>query len=106
LTCCQNSTQASRAPGQSTFWIGIILLLAAQRGGIETVLIPEQNRKDLAEIPDQIKKKLDIRPVRWIDQVLEAALTRMPMPNETTPSGDVGLIEKKKRSGKGKNLAH
>lgn len=81
-------------------------LLAAQRGGIETVLIPEQNRKDLAEIPDQIKKKLDIRPVRWIDQVLEAALVRMPMPNETTPSGDVSLIEKKKRSGKGKNLAH
>ncbi|MFI9652557.1 endopeptidase La [Guyparkeria halopsychrophila] len=81
-------------------------LLAAQRGGIETVLIPEQNRKDLVEIPDQIKKKLDIRPVRWIDQVLEAALVRMPMPNETTPPGDVGLIEKKKRSGKGKNLAH
>ncbi|MFW6323040.1 MAG: S16 family serine protease, partial [Guyparkeria sp.] len=78
----------------------------AQRGGIETVLIPEQNRKDLVEIPDQIKKKLDIRPVRWIDQVLEAALVRMPMPNETTPSGDVALIEKKKRSGKGKNLAH
>lgn len=81
-------------------------LLAAQRGGIETVLIPEQNRKDLAEIPDQIKKKLDIRPVRWIDQVLETALVRMPIPNEAGPSGEVGLIEKKKPAGKGKNLAH
>ncbi len=81
-------------------------LLAAQRGGIQTVLIPEQNRKDLAEIPDQIKKKLDIRPVRWIDEVLELALVRMPMPNESTPAGDVGLIEKKKRGGKGKSIAH
>ncbi|MDG4866502.1 endopeptidase La [Guyparkeria sp. 1SP6A2] len=81
-------------------------LLAAQRGGIQTVLIPEQNRKDLAEIPDQIKKKLDIRPVRWIDQVLELALVRMPMPNDSTPAGDVGLMEKKKRGGKGKSIAH
>jgi len=80
-------------------------LLAAQRGGIETVLIPEQNRKDLVEIPEQIKKKLDIRPVRWIDEVLELALTRMPMPNDQA-AGDVGLIEKKKRGGKGKTMAH
>ncbi|MGM0516817.1 MAG: endopeptidase La [Pseudomonadota bacterium] len=80
-------------------------LLAAQRGGIQTVLIPEQNRKDLVEIPDQIKKKLDIRPVRWIDEVLESALTRMPMPNEGA-AGDGALIEKKKRGGKGKAMAH
>ncbi len=81
-------------------------LLAAQRGGIQTVLIPEQNRKDLTEIPDQIKKKLDIRPVRWIDEVLELALVRMPMPTDSTPAGDVGLMEKKKRGGKGKSIAH
>ena len=55
-------------------------LLAAGRGGIKTVLIPEENVKDLAEIPDEIKNRLDIRPVRWIEQVLEAALERQPMP--------------------------
>ena len=53
-------------------------LLAAQRGGIKTVLIPEENTKDLAEIPDNIKNKLDIHPVKWIDQVLEMALERKP----------------------------
>jgi len=53
-------------------------LLAAQRGGIKLVLIPEENTKDLAEIPDNIKNKLDIHPVKWIDQVLEMALERKP----------------------------
>ena len=55
-------------------------LLAAHRGGISTVLIPEENEKDLAEIPDNIKAKLDIIPVRWIDQVLEVALVHQPTP--------------------------
>jgi ATP-dependent Lon protease len=55
-------------------------LLAAQRGGIKVVLIPEENTKDLAEIPDNIKNKLDIHPVKWIDQVLELALERKPEP--------------------------
>jgi ATP-dependent Lon protease len=55
-------------------------LLAAHRGGIKTVLIPEENTKDLAEIPDNIKNRLDIRPVRWIDEVLEHALERKPEP--------------------------
>ena len=55
-------------------------LLAAHRGGITTVLIPEENRRDLADIPKNIKQNLDIRPVRWIDQVLEVALTHMPEP--------------------------
>lgn len=55
-------------------------LLAAQRGGIKVVLIPEENTKDLAEIPDNIKSKLDIHPVKWIDQVLEIALERKPEP--------------------------
>ncbi|WP_192036881.1 endopeptidase La [Halomonas sp. YLGW01] len=49
-------------------------LLAARRGGIKTVLIPEENRRDLKEVPDNIKEALDIRPVRWIDEVLEVAL--------------------------------
>jgi ATP-dependent Lon protease len=55
-------------------------LLAAQRGGIKVVLIPEENIKDLAEIPDNIKNKLNIHPVKWIDQVLELALEREPEP--------------------------
>ena len=55
-------------------------LLAAHRGGIKTVLIPEQNVKDLAEIPDNVKNQLEIVPVRWIDKVLEIALERMPEP--------------------------
>ncbi len=53
-------------------------LLAAHRGGIKTVLIPEQNVKDLADIPDNVKNKLEIVPVRWIDKVLEVALERQP----------------------------
>ncbi len=54
-------------------------LLAAHRGGIKTVLIPEQNVKDLAEIPDNVKNKLEIIPVRWFDKVLEVALERQPV---------------------------
>jgi len=60
-------------------------LLAAQRGGIKVVLIPEENTKDLAEIPDNIKNKLDIHPVKWIDQVLELALERKPEPLPDSP---------------------
>jgi ATP-dependent Lon protease len=65
-------------------------LLAAGRGGIKTVLIPEENVKDLAEIPDEIKNRLDIHPVRWIEQVLEAALERHPVPlGDDVPKADV-----------------
>ncbi|MBI0416447.1 MAG: endopeptidase La [Nitrosospira sp.] len=53
-------------------------LLAAHRGGIKIVLIPEDNVKDLAEIPENIKSRLDIHPVKWIDQVLGLALERKP----------------------------
>src|SRR5574339_279208 len=64
-------------------------LLAAHRGGIKTVLIPEENVKDLVEIPDNIKNKLEIVPVKWIDKVLEVALERqpdpLPEPDESTP---------------------
>ncbi len=55
-------------------------LLAAHRGGIRTVLIPEENVKDLAEIPDNVKNRLEIVPVKWIDRVLEIALERQPQP--------------------------
>ena len=57
-------------------------LLAAHRGGITTVVIPSENEKDLTEIPDNIKDKLKIIPVRWIDQVLEVALSHQPSPLE------------------------
>ena len=56
-------------------------LLAAHRGGIETVLIPQENEKDLAEIPKNIKDKLNIVAVKWIDEVLEVALQHMPVPD-------------------------
>jgi ATP-dependent Lon protease len=55
-------------------------LLAAARGGVKTVLIPVDNEKDLVEIPDNIKGNLNIKPVKWIDQVLEHALVRQPVP--------------------------
>lgn len=65
-------------------------LLAALRGGIETVLIPEENVKDLDEIPANVKTGLNIVSVKWIDQVLDLALTRSPQPlvapQDTTPS--------------------
>ncbi len=64
-------------------------LLAAHRGGIKKVLIPEGNVKDLVDIPDNIKNRLDIQPVKWIEQVLEAALERKPepLPEETVSEG-------------------
>lgn len=55
-------------------------LLAAQRGGIQTVLIPHENVKDLADIPETVKSRLNIEPVRWIEDVLKTALERMPEP--------------------------
>ena len=73
-------------------------LLAALRGGIKTVLIPEENVKDLAEIPDNVKSGLEIVPVRWIDKVLEVALATKPVPLTdeevavvAAPSADKGV---------------
>ena len=60
-------------------------LLAAHRGGIKTVLIPEDNVKDLPEIPDNIKNRLEIIPVKWIDKVLDLALERKPVPLPDEP---------------------
>jgi ATP-dependent Lon protease len=66
-------------------------LLAAHRGGIKTVLIPEENVKDLTEIPDNVKNQLEIIPVRWIDKVLEVALVNplTPLADETPVSEPV-----------------
>lgn len=63
-------------------------LLAAHRGGISTVLVPEENRRDLADIPKNIKSQLDIRPTQWIDGILAVALQHMPVP---LPESDQGL---------------
>jgi ATP-dependent Lon protease len=66
-------------------------LLAAHRGGIETVLIPADNEKDLVEIPKNIKDKLNIAPVKWIDEVFALALQHMPHPKQkeqSPPSGE------------------
>ncbi len=63
-------------------------LLAAHRGGITTVVIPIDNQKDLVEIPDNIKGKLDIKPVKWIDEVLEIALASLPAPLPVPPAAD------------------
>jgi ATP-dependent Lon protease len=59
-------------------------LLAAHRGGIRVVLIPDENTKDLAEIPQNIKDSIDIKPVKWIDEVLQIALKHMPRPLPVT----------------------
>ena len=67
-------------------------LLAAHRGGIKTVLIPEANVKDLVDIPENIKNHLQIHPVKWIDQVLELALERMPQPLEDKPLAVVAAV--------------
>jgi ATP-dependent Lon protease len=71
-------------------------MLAAQRGGIQTVVIPQENVKDLADIPDNVKSKLNIEPVRWIEDVLKLALERLPEPkpeSETTPAAPANPAE-------------
>jgi ATP-dependent Lon protease len=64
-------------------------LLAAHRGGIKTVMIPEENVKDLADIPDNVKNRLEIVPVKWIDRVLEIALERQPQSLVEDESGTI-----------------
>jgi len=61
-------------------------LLAAHRGAIKTVIIPHENEKDLADISDEIKADLNIKPVKWIDEVLELALTSMPIVDDKASS--------------------
>jgi ATP-dependent Lon protease len=67
-------------------------LLAAGRGGIKRVLIPEENVKDLVEIPDDIKNRLEIHPVRWVEQVLEQALERQPAPLTADAGGERAAV--------------
>lgn len=89
-------------------------LLAALRGGIKTVIIPIENEKDLKEIPKNIKEGLDIRPVRWIDQVLAIALQRMPhpLPEKHAEKSDKPLLpitpvaKRKKKSGGDESVQH
>jgi ATP-dependent Lon protease len=69
-------------------------LLAAHRGGIGTVLIPQENERDLTEIPKNIKQDLDIRPVRWIDEVLAIALVSTPVPRKAGEDADAAVEAK------------
>ncbi|MGF1546551.1 MAG: endopeptidase La [Thiotrichales bacterium] len=79
-------------------------LLAAHRGGIATVIIPEENEKDLVEIPKNIKSKLKIIAIRWIDQVLEIALVRPPQPLETiAKDGDAPPLKPRKAQARKKS---
>ena len=80
-------------------------LLAARRGGIKVVLIPEGNVRDLKEVPDNIKADLDIKPVRWIDEVLDIVLTRQPIPWEKEEVSDK-VSSKKSRAKKSSVEAH
>ncbi len=80
-------------------------LLAARRGGIKVVLIPEGNVRDLKEIPDNIKSELEIKSVRWIDEVLDIVLTRQPIPWEKDEETQK-LPTKKSKTKKGQIKAH
>jgi ATP-dependent Lon protease len=79
-------------------------LLAAHRGGITTVVIPHENEKDLIEIPKNIKDKLEIRPVKWIDEVLEIALQHKPEGSKSSKAG--GVHGRKKSSKKRSQVQH
>jgi ATP-dependent Lon protease len=81
-------------------------LLAAHRGGIRTVMIPEENEKDLVDIPKNIKAKLDIRPVRWIDEVLEIALTHAPEPLAGESPPKVTAASKRGGESRRRNVRH
>lgn len=70
-------------------------LLAAHRGGITTIIIPKENERDLKEIPDNIKEDLDIHCVKWIDEVLELSLARMPEPLPETAKVDIKQRDEK-----------
>jgi len=76
-------------------------LLAAHRGGLKTVIIPEENEKDLVEIPKNIKDSLNIKPVKWIDQVIEIALERVP---ERVPEPDGEAAKKPVAESSGDNV--
>ena len=87
-------------------------LLAAHRGGIKTVLIPEENVKDLQEIPDNVKNRLEIVPVKWIDQVLDLALQSKPVPlveeaeDAAKPVAEAAVLKTSEESAKLERLKH
>ncbi len=80
-------------------------LLAAHRGGIKTIIIPEENERDLKEIPDNIKADLSIKPVKWIDEVLDLAL-QFPPTALLVDEGELGGDSVKKVSGNGVVSTH
>ena len=80
-------------------------LLAAHRGNIKTVVIPEQNAKDLADVPEEIKNKLEIIPTQWIDKVIDIALVKKPQPITTKDKQNHEEVDKKIPS-INKSIAH
>ena len=81
-------------------------LLAAHRGGIKTVIIPEENVRDLKEIPDNIKQDLEIKPVKWIDEVLQIALQYAPEPLPDVAPEMVAKDEKRESDSKERISTH
>jgi len=84
-------------------------LLAAHRAGMEVVVIPEENRKDLVDIPKNILSKLDVKPVKWVDEVLELALQRTPTPIDEKADEIAASLPKDKAADKtttGNVVAH
>ncbi len=80
-------------------------LLAAHRGGIKVVLIPQENERDLVDIPKKIKDKLDIVPVRWVDEALKVALLHMPAVLDVNMAEGATVAKKEKKVGQ-KNMRH
>ncbi len=81
-------------------------LLAAHRGGIETVIIPSENEKDLTDIPEDILSELDVIPVQWIDQVFDIALTAVPKPFQEDEQPKAGIAKPASKKGKGASQRH
>ncbi len=81
-------------------------LLAAHRSGIKTVLIPSENVRDLKEIPDNIKQELEIKAVKWIDEVLEIALVHPPKPLKNQPEKTVAAKKKSTKAASGQISTH
>jgi ATP-dependent Lon protease len=80
-------------------------LLAAHRGGVKRVIIPHENEKDLAEIPDNVREDLEIHCVKWMDEVLQVALDRMPVPRiaDDNPKGAPAERKAEKENAQGIN---
>ena len=81
-------------------------LLAAHRGGIKTVIIPEENQRDLKEIPENIKQDLQIKPVKWIDEVLQIALQYAPEPLPDAAPEMVATDDKRESDSKERISTH